>query len=354
MLHRPHLLDVEFTEVFEVGDDVSERQFAIISSMAFAPDGRLAVVDRGEFAVTVYDLGGGETVRWGGEGDGPGEFSNDPVAVAISDDLTVAIRSFRRIDVSTLSGQLIGSHLLDTLTATAIAFDRAGKVVAQVGVPSVSVGNTGVSRDHIMRLSTREVLWSSEPLPPRQLFPLWPRHVLAAGIGRNRIVVGMSDEYSLAVLDATTGRVRGRIARTVPLRAPSEEFQDNYRQTLGDLAAGDDDPMLAEAVKQMSFPETFRVVAGVFAGPPGRAVWVRRGMGVGDSLAPPPEEMSDGVFRLYDLFDGDSYEYIGTIEVPENLELMAGDSERVAGVQTNELGVHSVRVLGIEISGPQY
>ncbi|MCY4574676.1 MAG: hypothetical protein OXF01_17990 [Gemmatimonadetes bacterium] len=43
------------------------------------------------------------------------------------------------------------------------------------------------------------------------------------------------------------------------------------------------------------------------------------------------------------------FEYIGTVEMPEGLHLMAGDSERVAGVHLDSLGVHSVRVLRVEI-----
>lgn len=343
----PRLLAASFATEFRVGDNPSERQFSKISSMAFGADGRLAVVDRGEFAVTVFDPNGRETARWGAKGDGPGEFQSAPGAVAVSDEATVAVQSFRRVDVFTLDGQIIGSHLLDTLSASAITFDREGKVVAHMKATAAGSRATEARSDHIMRLATRQVLWSSRPLPPRGLFALWPQHVRMAGIGQNRVVVGMSDEYSLAILDATTGRERGRIARNVPLRGPSEEFQDNLHQTLGGMAEGDGDPLLAAAVEQIDLPETFRVIAGVFVGPPARTIWVRRGMGLGDSLAPPIEDMNEGVFRLYDLFDGDGNEYFGTVEIPEHLELLTGDATRVAGVHTDELGVHSVRVLKV-------
>lgn len=57
----------------------------------------------------------------------------------------------------------------------------------------------------------------------------------------------------------------------------------------------------------------------------------------------------DWTLRMYDLFDGDDYQYLGTVEIPENLILMAGDSERVAGVHRGALGVESVYVLRVEL-----
>ena len=74
-------------------------------------------------------------------------------------------------------------------------------------------------------------------------------------------------------------------------------------------------------------------------------------MGVGDPLGPPPPAGDGWKFLLHDLFDGDSYEYIGTVETPDNITLMAGDATRVAGRHRDELGAHSVRVLRVDIDG---
>ncbi len=75
-------------------------------------------------------------------------------------------------------------------------------------------------------------------------------------------------------------------------------------------------------------------------------MWVRRRGGVGDTVAAPVGEEH----RLYDLFDGENYGYIGTVEGPEGLTLMAGNETRVAGVHTDELDVSSVRVLRVEVA----
>ncbi len=348
-LDGPRRLAVEFAEEFHVGDERSERQFTRVTSMAVAPNGQLVVTDRDAFAVMVFDEGGSEVATWGGEGHGPGEFATEPNDVAVSHESRVAVRSFRRVDVFTLDGELIGSHLLDTLTATTLAFSREGDVVARVEAPSLALllSSSGeATAAHVMRLRDRQVLWSSRPLQPAGLLRFWSPHVQLAGIGDGRIAVGVSDRYDMDVLDASDGTTLGRISRAVSARGPSDEFQDNMREQMSGMES---DPAMRELIDQMTFAETFPILSGVFAGPPGRTVWVRRGVGVGDALAPPAsDDINDWTFRLYDLFDGD-YAYIGTVEVPEDLTLMAGDSERVAGVHTGPLGVHSVRVLRVEL-----
>ncbi len=351
-LDGPRRLAAEFTEEFHVGDERSERQFVRVTSMAFAPNGQLVVTDRDAFAVMVFDEGGREVATWGGEGDGPGEFATEPNDVAVSHESRVAVRSFRRVDVFTLDGELIGSHLLDTLTATTLAFSREGDVVARMEAPSLALllsSSNEATAAHVMRLRDRQVLWSSRPLQPAGLLRFWSPHVQLAGIGDGRIAVGVSDRYHMDVLDASDGTRLGRISRAVSARGPSDDFQDNMREQMRGMES---DPVMRELIDDMTFVETFPILSGVFAGPPGRTVWIRRGMGVGDALAlPASDEINDWTFRLYDLFDGDEYAYIGTVEVPEDLTLMAGDSERVAGVHTGPLGVHSVRVLRVELPG---
>ena len=58
-------------------------------------------------------------------------------------------------------------------------------------------------------------------------------------------------------------------------------------------------------------------------------MWLCSGIGAGDDLAPP---VGDGFeaweLQFDDLFDGCVYEYIGTVEVAEDIDLWASDSER--------------------------
>lgn len=97
-------LSVEFTEEFHVGDDPSEHQFARVSGMAFTPGGALVVLDADDYTVTVYDTGGNRIARWGGEGDGPGEWPFTPRSLAMSPRGVVATEVSGRIDLFSTDG----------------------------------------------------------------------------------------------------------------------------------------------------------------------------------------------------------------------------------------------------------
>ena len=325
-----------FHEVFR-----NEGDFADISSMVFAPTGHLVVVDTDAYEVTVFDVTGRVNIQWGRRGQGPGEFRRPPGRIAVSRDGRFAIdTNSGRIDFFDLRGNLLESHHAGGLSVGDLAFDAESRLLIEVRSPLET------ERGQILRVADDAVLWSSRPLEPTTSLTLYPAKVLMAGIadiGADKIVVGVTDSYDLAVLDASTGQELGRIARDVAVRGPTPDFVARVKERLG-AAVGS--RLRAATVERVQFPEAFPVISSVFVGPPGRTVWVQRHMGVADSLAPSLGDMEDSTFRLYDLFtSGGSYDYIGTVQVPDRLELMAGDSTRVAGVYTGALDEQSVRVL---------
>lgn len=344
-------LSAEFTEEFQIGDDPSERQFVRISSMAFAPDGHLVVVDRDDFAVVVLDRDGREALAWGGEGEGPGEFETEPNNLAVSDEGNVAVSSFRRVDVFTPDGAPVGQHLLDDLSVDEVAFDQNGDVVAGV-TSGGGLFSREESHTHLMRLRDRDTLWSFAPIPPQPNLAFFLAGTLIARLDDARVATAMDDRYEIDIRDGSTGRVVGRVTRNTLPRIVTEELKTGSREAM--IGVAGDNSSTAEVYESMVFGESLPVFAGIFLGPPNGAVWVRRGIGVGDELAPPVGNVvGEWSLQLYDIFDGDTYEYVGTVEAPEGLSLMAGDSdsERVAGVHRDPLGVHSVRVLRVGVEG---
>ena len=210
----PHLLAASFNEDFRIGDDPSERPFTRISSMAFAPNGHLVVIDRDAFTVVVLDRDGREVLEWGGQGEGPGEFENEPEIVTVSAEGNVAVSSFRRVDVFTPNGILIGPHLLDNFSVDAIMFDRDGYVVAEVSAGSALFSNEP-AQNHLMRLRDREIL-RSFPQPGagngiRFFFP----YTITAALEHDRIAAGVNNRYEIDVLDSSDGQVLGHITRPV-------------------------------------------------------------------------------------------------------------------------------------------
>ncbi len=344
-LDDPRLLAAEFTGEFHVGDEPPERQFANIDAMDFSPDGDLVVLDRGEFAVSVFDRDGREVARWGNKGEGPGEF-RDPGEMAVSSSGVVAIDNNERVDLFTLEGSVIDSRVLGIGRITDLLFDGTGVLVVGWRPGRGMRRLTEPATQQVMRFDDGEVLWTSPQLPSVTALGPWSPRVIQAGIGSGRIVVGMSDRYEMAVLDVSSGRELGRIGRNVLARGPSEDFIHDLREAvIAELGAE-----MTDLVESLPLAMQFPMIGRVFVGPPGRTVWIDRLMGIGDSLAPPVgDSMDDWTYRLYDLFDGDSYEYVGTVEVPDYLRLMTGDSERVAGVHRDELDVESVRVLRVEV-----
>ena len=338
---HPDLLAGEFIDDFWIGDVEADRQFADISSMAFTPDGHLVVLDSKAYAVSVFDVGGREVARWGKMGSGPGEFLHPPGRMAVSDDAAIAIdTNSGRVDLFTVGGELIDSHPLEGLSVTALAFDGEGNVLAKARSLAITSTMPSVASAEVVRIGDGKVLWSSRPLPSIRSLMLYSPHGILAGIGGGQIVVGISDSYDMDVIDASTGRELGRIARDVAIRGPTEDFVNRFKDMARDRGR-----IRAATLERVTFASTFPVTDRIFVGPPGRTVWVFRNWGIDDDLSPAVRELEDGTVRLYDLFSSDTYQYIGTVRVPDRLELVAGDSTRVAGVFTGTLDEPSVRVM---------
>ena len=340
----PRRLPVAFTEEFRIGDDPDEHQFSRVSEMAFAPDGRLVVLDTEAFNVTVYDTEGNQVEQWGREGEGPGEFPNPPGEMAMSDNGTLAIETFTRLDLFTIDGNIVDSRLVTPLRIRNISF--------YAGDSMVVLAERGRQGDdspvELIRLADGDVLWSSPPIVSilgTGPFSMWQAVSRFGVLWDGNVAVGMSDAYDLQVIEASTGQTAGRIVRTVPMRGPSDSFMETLREETREIY-GEDSPIYQRLAPSHPFP----MVTNVVTGPPDRTIWVGRGTGIDDELAPPVgESMDDWEFHHYDLFDGDSYEYIGTIDIPEDLILLTGNATHIAGFTRGPFGIHSVRVLRVEI-----
>ena len=299
-------IDAQFTEVFWIGDEESERQFGDVTAMEFSPDGRhLVVLDRLAFGIVVYDMEGAEVASWGREGDGPGEFRTRPLHLAVSEEGMIAAGTGRSAELFDISGKPIETRSFRGHTAFGMSFDDRGRLL----VEAVSWRETAPVQ--LIRLDDDEVLWTSKPLIPALSPVVYSVGPVIDPIGSNRIAVGNTDRYDFAILDAGTGHEVGRIGRNVPIRAVTAD----HRRRLSDRLSNS---------TEVTFADTFPVATEVFAGPSGRMLWVRRGMGVGDELAPPVERMEDAIWRLYDLFRSDGGNYYGTVEVPE--DFLLGDN----------------------------
>ena len=294
--------------------------------------------------MVVFDRDGREVLAWGGEGEGSGEFETEPEQVAVSREGTVAVRRYRQVDVFTSAGDLLGSHSTDH-PVDEIAFAADGDVLGLVAVDA-SFFSEDERQNRLVRLRDDEMLWSSPMLPPSPPMSFFQPRTVAGGLDDATVAVGINDLYRIDVLDTSSGRALGRIARNVTVRETPEALKAGTRAALAATPGMETaSPTMASWAENMTFGETLPVFSSVFLGPPGHTVWVRRGIGVGDDLAPPVgDDIEAWELQLYDLFDGGSYEYVGTVEVPENVILMAGDGERVAERHVGPLDLHPAPV----------
>ena len=357
------MLTVEWNDEYIVGHDGTGHAFALIAGIGFAPrpspglGSHVVVLDRMERSVTVWDDGGTKIQQWGGPGDGPGEFKN-PNTLAVSGSGVVAVSDGSEVTLNRVAGgsSVRSISLPDLTLAFQPVFDSSGRVsVLSVNMMAAMSGNVEL---RLLRVDDHEVLWkvTARTFLSQRLFR--PRPVLVRLSG-DRVAVGLDFRYRLDIVDLNTGEELGRLGRNLLNRRIARDFRAKLRRYLMNpseapagwsslLPSGSLEAFTQADVDQIEFPDVFPAIVHAFRGPPGETVWVRRGLGVNDELASPVDP-PDGGEPMWDLFDAETYRYMGTVKMPEGFIPYAGDSFRLAGVQTTAMGVQALRVARVGI-----
>lgn len=345
------LLSAQWVDEFTVGHRDGDRVFSQVAAMEMTPSGDLIVLDAGERAITVWDAHGNETHHWGRQGEGPGEFMN-PGGLAASNPL-LAITDGLRVHSFEGDGTVVETLRLPGFQLTLRpVIDSSGRI----SVLTLSLLDGEL---RLQRLDDDEVLWRvpAENFLEQRLFR--PRPVLTVLSG-GRVALSLEARYAIDVIDLASGEVVGSIERDIAPRSITSSFARRVRGYLANPGSAPSgwssvvgDPSRAalpdDAIDEIEFPATFPSILHVFRGPPGETVWVRRGLGVDDELAPPVDP-PDGLGPMWDLFDGTTYDYMGAVQLPEGFIPYAGDATRLAGVQKNALDVQAVRVIRIHLA----
>lgn len=328
-----HQLKPSFHEVLRVGGGSGAVEFGRIRAMAFSPSGDTIVVLDGH-AVVVLDSAGNELDRWGQQGEGPGEFEA-PMSLAVSRESTVAVADRSRVGVFSLSGELIRSYRVSRRGAPVrVLFDPYAEPVVLLYDPLQGSSS-------VVRLSDDSVIWTADRAIriAGQLFAARP---LMADLKNGQLVAGLGDRYSLSVVDVDSATTVRELGRDLAPRVISSSFESRVRGYLADpqsappgwtsIVGTRQEGLPEPLLNRVRFPATFPVVTDVFPGPP-NSLWVQRGIGLGDDLAAPVEP-PDYHAVSFDLFDEGTYEYQGTVTVPDGFIPLAGTREMVAGIET--------------------
>ncbi len=349
---EPASLSLRWEESFVVGQEGSDHEFSSISAIAVGPAGDIVVLDRANHEITVWDRRGRKIHHWGSRGDGPGEFRS-PGSLALSPKSTIAITDRSRVSLHSLDGEVLDSRqLAASQLAVRPAFDSGGLLSALTLDLTPAVTGTGALK--LVRLDDSRVIWRTDAsaLLTTKLFR--PRPVMAQ-LSESRVVIGFDLEYRLHVVDLDSGDVVGEIARDVPLRRIDRSFTTRLRGHMKNPVEAPDgwSAIVSAAIMatttmvanpdEIEFLETFPAIGDVFIGPPGNAIWVRRGLGVADDLASAIDAPGEAEV-MWDLFDGRNYAYLGTVVAPDGFVAQAGDSQRLMGVRRNEAGTPLLEV----------
>jgi hypothetical protein len=110
-------VDPEPDLVLGGSEDNPDALFMRVRSVTSFADGRLAVVDRYGYSISIYDKNGNRTAVIGRQGRGPAEFADDPFVAVVEPDTIVAWDQVsRRLSRFTAEGNLLGEvSLVDAL-----------------------------------------------------------------------------------------------------------------------------------------------------------------------------------------------------------------------------------------------
>lgn len=336
-LRAQPLLTPSVRQSYEVGTGI--RELVGIRDLYFTPSGGLVVLDHD--AVLIFDASGNERYACGRMGDGPGEFKS-PLSIAANDSI-VLVGETGRVGVFTLDGEYVSVYRTGGPVSFVADLGFAGS--APVALTMAIMGESAV-----LRLADgTQVATVEGTIRPGMLFAAAPTMTTTAD---GRAVVSSGSEYSLEVVDVAAGEHLDEVGREVEVREVTTEFREKMMGYLEDPSSAPEgwsqwvgtQPAPPALLSQIQFAKSFPVVSRMFTGP-GNALWVQRGVGVGDDRAPSIDPPS-AEFTSFDLFDLDSYDYRGVVRLPGDFQPMAATDTHIAGVVISHL-LPRVRVLEV-------
>lgn len=327
--------------------------FGEIVAVAVGSDGSVYVADGQALEIRGFDAGGRHLFTAGGEGEGPGELrALDGLVVEAGG--TIAARDPRLARASRFSaaGAFLTSFRLDRpylifSDGTTWWGDREGRLFDRVLLPSgpgepgrlavFRYGPDGGGPDTVAVVESpgTTVLATRDGRPVASLpVPFSPRPFAAVG-PEGRVGWGTGGEYRIGVAGVSGDTLRwfGRAVEPEPVRPAEREaavadLRERVEELVGDARIG-----------EVEVP-SHRPAASRLAVDAAGRWWVGRWRGERS-----PDDPTAHLPAGYDVFDPEG-RFLGTVETPPILITWIGE-DRVAGIETDELGVDRAVVLPI-------
>ncbi len=324
------------------------HNFYGVRSVRRLSDGSLVVANRGSNEIRMFSAEGAFVRSAGGNGEGPGEFSNLQQIVLAGDSIIARdIRS--RVALFGPDLEHIRTLQLDDYVSD-LRYLGDGIMVVQAvmhfpelyglvrypeallpydleGTRGDSIGSTPGAESYVT-----EILSGT---------PLFVKRALVETHG-GRIYAGASDRMQIEELDSLGDTVRILRIPDFPLSLTAEQVEVERRARLDiPLPQGVTSlpPHLVEALENMPSPETRPAYRSMRVDPTG-AIWLRPFRGFSEEGGPEDWQVLDA--------DG---AWLGSVEVPEDFRVMDIGIDEILGVWTDELDVQHPQVRRLSRDG---
>lgn len=332
------------------------EMFTRVQAAATLPDGRVAVLDGGSMELRTYGDDGRFLTRFGGQGDGPGEFRyilppfiTRPDGVMGIYDSQPGRLTWLEPDGTTLLGMVVPAGVGETPrsqlrgvlgdgTLVVAAMRRgppptAGQMRDTLRLHTASPEGSIVSETPVLTIpgATRQILIDGGPDPATirsielLIVPMSSdARVLASG---DRIHSGDGDRFEIRTVDRN-----GRVERIVRLADAPRPIDASARSAFVDHAASasPNPAALRSLYEGIEFPATMAAWDALLEGAEGN-LWVRR-------FIPAHERRPESWIVL-----GAEGEWRAEVAMPPGFRLMEPGATSVLGVHLNEFDVERIR-----------
>jgi hypothetical protein len=352
-LYRWHLEDAPLLDLGGArGPD--ETVFYRVAGVTKLPNGRFATADEFRFEIRIFDLAGSQVRSFGGEGEGPGEFSSlweftssrgtliatdrRGTAHFLEDDGSY-VRSVPAARTD-LGGRIRVSGYLGNGEPIGVFYDHPPDTRADETVH----GNVVAIRDDGTALLVRA------PGYERVFDRDWGEGFLVfgarmlVGVLHDTFCVGYGSSYSFSCYDSAGERRFVVVHRDRQSRRVSEADREAYLASLISSNLRQDDPAWQARLRRATrFADTFPAF-GRFIGSTAGELWIGP-LSVGEEASilrnPPPSQPT-----TWSVYSTEGV-WLTEIQLPAGFRLREAGRDYVAGVATNEMGEETVRVYAI-------
>jgi hypothetical protein len=351
-----------FSEILTIGADVGDPayEFGTVTSIDVGPDGRIYVFDRMAGEIRVFDSTGTHLRSFGGQGEGPGEFTRVAAGAFLTRDGTLLVPDVGNQRITTLGpqGNVLGSVPVSYASGFPVRWDAdgGGNVFVQrramgfnedpqlaAGDPLVRIGPEG-QEETLVLLPKAETVWMEGSAPRFRYFadePSWD----VGPTGTLRI--GRTQAYRIEIRDPD-GSLRSVVSRSWEPRPVTAADRDRFEHLLRDALdrAGVSPDGIDRQIRNLSYGSTFPAFNQLMEGPGGTTV-VQQVMALEDMDALDlSEEMSRRLgARSWDAFDL-AGRFLGTFDLPARFTPMVWKGDAVLGRWLDELDrAHVMKLL---------